>query len=325
MGKLVQAAIAACLLLTMALGSGFVALEWAMDQPGPHTQDTVVIIEPGTGFVGILQALSAAQVIAQPALLKVWGRVHGGTRDLKAGEYVIPAQATPRTIVDLLRAGQVRPRFVTVPEGLTSQQIWSILSDADGLQGPLPTPPPQGTLLPETYRYSLGDTRAAVVDRMGAAMTQAVETLWPRRAENLPLETPEEAVILASIVEREAGITAERPTVAAVFLNRLRRGMPLQADPTVIYALTEGAGPLERALNRQDWKLDHPYNTYQNKGLPPGPICHPGRASLEAVLNPAAVDYVYFVADGTGGHVFARTLAEHNRNVARWRRIRDGE
>jgi UPF0755 protein len=199
------------------------------------------------------------------------------------------------------------------------------LEAAEGLTGPLPDPPPQGSLLPETYFFENGETRAAMLARMQKAMTDALAELWPQRAENLPFDTPEQAVVLASIVEKETGVAAERPQVASVFVNRLRRGMPLQSDPTVIFALTGGEADLGRPLLRADLQVDHPVNTYVVNGLPPTPIANPGRASLEAVLNPAETDFLYFVADGTGGHAFARTLAEHNRNVARWRAVQRGQ
>jgi UPF0755 protein len=174
-------------------------------------------------------------------------------------------------------------------------------------------------VLPETYAYQWGDSRTALLRRAEAAMATLLAELWAHRAPNLPLDSPGEAVTLASIVERETGLAEERPRVAAVFINRLRRGMRLQSDPTVAYAATGGAVALDRALSRADLDRDHPYNTYRNPGLPPGPIAAPGREALRAVLNPPATEELYFVADGSGGHAFARTLEEHNRNVARWR------
>ena len=180
--------------------------------------------------------------------------------------------------------------------------------------------PPEGSLLPETYLFTRGDTRAEIIARMQAAMT-AVDRLWAERAAGLPLDTPEEAVILASIIEKETGVNSERAVVAGVFVNRLRRGMRLQTDPTVIYALTNGERPLGRELWRRDLEVDSPYNTYKVVGLPPGPIANPGLSALEAAMNPAETEYFYFVADGSGGHAFAKTLRDHNRNVAEWRRF----
>jgi UPF0755 protein len=228
-------------------------------------------------------------------------------------------------VIAMLAKGETVARRLTVAEGLTVSEIFQLLQSTDGLAGELPPPPAEGSLLPETYFYAFGDSRVGLVRRMEDAMRQTLDELWPQRAEDLPLRTRREALILASIVDKETGVADERDRVAAVFINRLRRGMRLQADPTVIYGLTEGNGALGRELNRQDWEHDSAYNTYQIDGLPPGPIGNPGRASIEAVLRPAPVDYLYFVADGTGGHVFARTLAEHNRNVAQWRKIKNGE
>ena len=189
----------------------------------------------------------------------------------------------------------------------------------------MPPPPEEGSLLPETYFYALGDLRDAMVRRMQDAMRRTFDELWPQRAQGLPFRTRRDALILASIVDKETGVADERHKVAAVFVNRLRRGMRLQADPTVIYGLTEGERQLGRELSRRDLEHDSAYNTYLIEGLPAGPIGNPGRASIEAVLNPAAVDYLYFVADGSGGHAFARTLEEHNRNVARWRKVKNSE
>jgi UPF0755 protein len=216
-------------------------------------------------------------------------------------------------------------RRLTIAEGLTVAEVYELLEEAHGLTGELPPPPPEGSLLPETYFYAFGDPRAELVRRMQRAMDDVLAELWPRRAEDLPLDGRAEALTLASIVDKETASAAERAKVAAVFVNRLRRGMRLQADPTVIYGLTAGEGPLGRSLTRRDWADDSDYNTYRIDGLPPGPIANPGRAAIEAVLNPAAVDYLYFVADGSGGHAFARTLDEHNRNVALWRKIKNGE
>ncbi len=215
-------------------------------------------------------------------------------------------------------------RNFTIPEGLTAPQVVALLAAAEGLDG---EPPPldkigEGTLLPETYQYVRGDRRVDIVGRMRKAMAETLDELWRKRsADASPLATPRDAVILASIVERETALSEERPRIAAVFLNRLRRGMRLQSDPTVVYGLSNGTGTIGRPLTRADLAVDHPYNTYIHGGLPPGPIANPGRDSLAAVLQPAKSKDLYFVADGTGGHAFARTLDEHNRNVARWRRI----
>jgi len=212
-------------------------------------------------------------------------------------------------------------RFITIPEGLTSIEIFDLVSAAKDLSGELTVTAAEGSLMPETYSVTLGATRDAFVTRMAVAADAAKAELWPERAPDLPFDTWEEAVTLASIVEKETGVAAERGKVAGVFINRLRIGMRLQSDPTVIYGITQGSGPLGRKLRRSDLDTDTPYNSYTRAGLPPGPICNPGRAALKAVLNPVETDAFYFVADGTGGHAFARTLAEHNRNVAKWRKL----
>ena len=232
--------------------------------------------------------------------------------------------ATPASVINMLARGETVPRRLTVAEGLTVAEVFRLLAETDGLTGELPEPPPEGSLLPETYFYALGDERAELVRRMQHGMRRLLDELWPARAEALPLTDRQQALILASIVDKETGVAGERGAVAAVFYNRLRHGMRLQSDPTVIYGLTQGNGPLDRELTRADWLHDSPYNTYLIEGLPPGPIGNPGRAALEAVLNPDDVDYLYFVADGSGGHAFGRTLDEHNRNVARWRQIKNG-
>ncbi len=293
-------------------------------QPGPLDATKRVVIAAGTGLEGIAGQLHDAGVISEPLVFRLGAKLTDRATRLKAGEYEFAPGVTMRGVLDKLNAGETVVRRLTVPEGLTSAEVVALIEGAEGLEGEVPELPAEGSLLPETYHYAWGDDRADLIARMRAAMQAAVEELWAGRAEGLPLATPREAVILASIVEKETGVDGERPLVASVFLNRLERGMRLQSDPTVVFALTEGAGPLDRALTRADWQVEHPYNTYRIDGLPPGPIANPGRAALAAVLDPAESDYLYFVADGSGGHAFATTLAEHNRNVAKWRRIRDG-
>jgi UPF0755 protein len=227
-------------------------------------------------------------------------------------------------VINMLARGETVARRLTVAEGLTVAEVFRLLAETEALSGELPEPPPEGSLLPETYFYALGDERAELVRRMQRGMRQLLDELWPARVRALPLADRQQALVLASIVDKETGVAGERGAVAAVFHNRLRRGMRLQSDPTVIYGLTEGNGPLDRELTRADWLHESPYNTYRIDGLPPGPIGNPGRAALEAALNPDEVDYLYFVADGSGGHAFGRTLDEHNRNVAKWRRLKNG-
>jgi len=212
-------------------------------------------------------------------------------------------------------------RRFTVPEGLTSSQIVTLLREEPALSGEIKDEPAEGSLLPETYHYSWGDSRTDLLKRMQAAMQTAIKTAWDKRSLSLPIDNPKQAMVLASIVEKETSVPQERARVAGVFINRLIANMRLQSDPTVVYALTQGTGALGRPLNRADWKYESPYNTYLVDGLPPAPIANPGKASIEAVMNPEQHDFVYFVADDSGGHAFARTLAEHNRNVAHWRDV----
>ncbi len=305
--------------------AGVTQLNAYLVRPGPAREETVVVLPRGAGLARIAALLNNAGVIEHPWMFRMAARVLGRDRALKAGEYAFPAAITPASVLNLMASGQTVAHRLTVAEGLTVAEIYQLLDKADGLVGELPPAPPEGSLLPETYFYALGDSRADLVKRMQRGMQDALAELWPQRARGLPITRREDAVTLASIVDKETGQADERRKVAAVFINRLRRGMRLQADPTVIYGLTEGEGRLGRALTRNDWADGSAYNTYQIDGLPPGPIANPGRASIEAVLNPAPVDYLYFVANGKGGHAFARTLAEHNQNVAAWRKMEAGD
>lgn len=270
----------------------------------------------GTSDIAAFLADNGIVASARRFMAAAWLTEDAG--HLRAAEFAFPAHASLREVLSVLRTARPVQHTVTIPEGLTAKQIVALLDRADGLTGTASIPA-EGRVLPQTYSYELGATREQVLGRASAAMDQALARAWADRQADLPLATPQEALILASIVERETGRPEERPHVAAVFLNRLRQGMKLQADPTVVYAASGGAGTLDRSLTRADLDADDPYNTYRNKGLPPGPIASPGVASLRAVTQPAATSDLYFVADGTGRHVFARTLDEHGRNVARWR------
>jgi UPF0755 protein len=269
----------------------------------------------------IADSLHAKGVIASQPFFKIAARIHGAHRNLKAGEYSFEPGVSLRSVLGILREGRTIARKFTVAEGLTSKEIMALLATVEGLAGTLTEAPPEGTLLPNTYHFSLGDSRTALVERLRGAMTKTIDELWARRSPDLPIRNQAEAIILASIVEKETAVPEERPRVAAVFINRLRKRMRLESDPTVVYGLNNGAGALGRPLTYADLRVEHPYNTYRRFGLPAGPICNPGRDSLAAVLNPIETDEYFFVADGTGGHAFARTLTEHNRNVARWRRV----
>ena len=312
------AALIAAGLAILALLAG--ALIYA--GPGPAAREgeiTLVMLEPGKGVARIAGALADAGVIRSATAFSVAARLIGAGGDLKAGEYEIASRASLAQVLDQVRDGRVIRRSVTIPEGWTSAMAVDALNALPVLTGAV-AEPPEGSLLPDTYAYQRGETRQAVLERMQAAHDKALADLWAERQPGLPLATPDEAVVLASIVEKETGIASERPRVAAVFTNRLRAGMPLQSDPTVIYGVSKGR-PLGRGILATELARETPWNTYRRIGLPPTPIANPGRDALAAVLNPPATDELFFVADGTGGHAFAVTYAEHNANVQRWRAI----
>jgi peptidoglycan lytic transglycosylase G len=301
-----------------------IAVLWGkqtISAPGPLRESTTIVVERGSGLRAIAGQLEAGGIIEHPRLFALSAWIDGAQHGLRAGEYAFGPGVSMKGVLDILREGRTVVRKVTLAEGLTSREMMALLEQADGLKGEIDEVPPDGSLLPDTYHYSRNDERDAIIGRMTKAMDVVLADLWETRSNDLPISTPDEAVILASIVEKETAVPSERARVAAVFVNRLRKGMRLESDPTVVYGLTGGAGALGRKLFRGDLKKDHPYNTYRIKGLPPGPICNPGRDALAAVMNPLQTDEFYFVADGTGGHVFARTLDEHNRNVSNWRKV----
>lgn len=291
--------------------------------PGPLDQTTDFMVRDGAALKQIAAGLERQGIVANQRIFSLGAQGILGDDTLKAGEYEIKAHASMRDIVELMQSGKSILHSFTVPEGQTVQQVFDRLRTAEMLVGDLPEEmPAEGALLPETYKFSRGTTRAEIIAQMLNGQTRALEQVWARRAPDLPLASPEELVILASIVEKETARADERPRVAGVFINRLNRGMRLQSDPTIIYGLFGGAGkPSDRPIYKSDVEKPTPYNTYVINGLPPTPIANPGREAMEAVANPSRTKDLYFVADGTGGHAFAETLDEHNSNVARWRRL----
>ena len=299
--------------------AGWLYVHGRFDTPGPARDEVAVVLPQGLSAFDIADALEEAGVIDDPLLFVAGLWIEDKQHSLKAGEYLFEALVTPRGVMEKLVAGDTVLHRFTVPEGMTSAEVVAVLNAVPWLVGETGAVPAEGSLLPETYHYELGDSRAGMIERMKHAMARVLDELWQARDPAVALDNMEQAVVLASIVEKENAVADERPLIAGVFLNRLRQGMRLQADVTVVYALTGGERPLGRSLSRADLRVESPYNTYRNGGLPPGPIANPGRASLAAVLNPAETNALYFVADGSGGHAFAETLDEHNRNVARWR------
>ncbi len=290
--------------------------------PGPLDEARTVVIDRGTGNEDVAALLEKEGIIdnAREFLTLIW-LTRPQAPIIKAGEYAFAPHISMRDALALIRSGQSITYKLTLPEGWTSARILERIGAQSALAGEITRPAPEGSLLPDTYIYQRGTTRDEMIARIQAARDRLLKDLWARRAKGLPLKTPQEAVILASIVEKETGLAEERPRVAAVFVNRLKRHMRLQSDPTIIYGITEGKSRLDRPLRRSDIAEKTPYNTYQIDGLPPTPIANPGRDALAAVLNPIKSDELYFVADGTGGHVFASNLEEHKANVKHWRQV----
>lgn len=299
----------------------------------PSKTDTVTDIQitRGMGSRQIADMLEQDNLIINKYPFIIGSKIKNAGKPLQAGEFEIPANASISQILDIIQNGKTIQRKFTIPEGRTSWEIVQILKNEPLLEGEITTIPPEGSLMPDTYFYSKGDSRQDKIARMQESMSDFINKQDANTLAALPLETMEEVIILASIVEKETAVPTEYAQVAGVFINRLNKGMPLQTDPTVIYGITKGEhanngmGPLGRRLLTKDLQKDTPYNTYTRAGLPPTPIANPGRAAIEAVLHPASHDYLYFVADGTGGHAFAKTLAEHNANVTKWRKIRAGQ
>jgi UPF0755 protein len=301
---------------SIAAGGYFAWREAARE--GPLEREEVVLLRAGSSVTAIAGELENVGAIRNAQLFAAIVRLRGVQSVLKAGEYRIPAGASMIAIIDQLIEGRSILHFFTAPEGLTTAQILRLIEANGVLDGEITLRPKEGELLPETYAFTRGESRDGMIRTLMRARNALLDRLWDGRALDLPFNTREEAVILASIVEKETGVPDERGRIAAVFVNRLKRRMRLESDPTIIYGIT-GGEPLGRGLRQSELRSETPYNTYIIVGLPPTPIANPGRASIEAVLNPPETDELFFVADGTGGHAFARSYAEHNRNVARWR------
>jgi UPF0755 protein len=291
------------------------------EEPGPLPQDRIVNIPRGAGIREIADVLTREGVINQPWVFIGGVLVLKARENLKAGEYQFKAYSSLRDVVATIVEGRVVTHQVGIPEGLTAEQIVARLSDDDVLTGDIKEIPREGSLLPDTYNFTRGVTREQIIQHMQQAQQRLVREIWDHRSPDLPIKTPDQLVILASLVEKETGKPEERTRVAAVFVNRLKQKMKLQSDPTIIYGLVGGRGTLGRPIMKSEIAQATPYNTYLIGGLPPGPIANPGRASLEAAANPARTRELYFVADGTGGHAFAESYEQHQKNVARLRLI----
>lgn len=290
-------------------------------EAGPLAADTVFQIERGGGLLGIAAELEKGGVISDANIFAAAAKLTGSANRLKPGEYQFRQAMSMREVMALLVSGKFITYKLTVPEGWTTAQALDRVRENEVLTGDITLTPAEGQIMPDTYVFQRGETRDHIVKGMMNASQKLMDELWPQRAADAPVATPAEALILASIVEKETGVPDERPRVAAVFSNRLKQNMRLQSDPTIIYGITGGKTKLDRALTKQDIAEVTPYNTYRINGLPPGPIANPGRAAIAATLAPARTNDLYFVADGSGGHVFAATLEEHRANVKKWREI----
>lgn len=310
----------------VALGGGWLWLQNEIAKPGPATKEHVFIVEPGETLTRVALRLEQDGIVQDDRLVRLKARLDGTELAIKTGEFVIEPRASVADVMDILIEGKAVLHKITLPEGRTTAQLLKLIEADPVLTGDMPHEDiAEGALLPDTYLFQRGTTRAELVERMRKAQADLLEDLWPRRAEGLPISTPEEAVILASVVEKETGIAGERRQIAGLFVTRLKRGMRLESDPTIIYGISKGE-PLynrrgeRRTLYRSEIDRKTDWNTYQIDRLPKTPICNPGRDAIAAVLNPDETGHIFFVADGTGGHLFAETLAEHNRNVAAYRK-----
>jgi len=313
------------ILIAIAGGILFVVAKQRFEAPGPLEQEKIVNIPPRLGIRDIADLLVTEGVIDHPMTFVISALLAKTREELKFGEYQFPKQASLRDVINVIVDGKVVQHQITIPEGLTSEQVVQRLLETDILSGKIKEIPREGSMLPESYRYARGTPRDQVIQRTQQAQARVVQEVWDRRMPDLPLRTPQQLVILASIVEKETGRADERTRVAAVFINRLKQRMKLQSDPTIIYGLVGGKGTLGRPIQRNEIEQPTPYNTYVIDGLPPGPISNPGRAALEAVANPARTKELYFVADGSGGHAFSETLDQHQRNVTRLRTLEQSQ
>lgn len=308
---------------TGLIAFGYMLIVFLWWSPGPKRGPNMLVVREGSTVATVARQLEREGAIPGNSLtFRAMARIFGPHDPIQAGEFQIPNGMSAARILELLEHGKPIVRLVTVPEGMPSIEVQAKLAAIPYLAGASPLAP-EGSLLPDTYGYQRGETRQAVVQRMQQAMTNFINSVWPQRKGDCPVSSKQDAITLASIVEKETAKPAERPMVAGVYCNRLRIGMALDADPTVIYPITNGK-PLGRRIKESELHSTDAYNTYTHPGLPPGPITNPGRASILAVLNPAQTKALYFVADGTGGHVFADTLAEQNVNVQKWYAIRRG-
>ena len=317
MRRVAKLVVAGAVLLLAIIGGNFI---YGWTAPGPSTREVTVVIKPGSSITLAAKSLERGKVIKSADAFVNRAKIFGATSTIKAGEFLIPPRASNAEILDILTGGKSVQRMVTVVEGMPSIMVYERLMANEKLKGSIPVPA-EGSVLPDSYAFEKGDTRASVLKRMQDAMNKTMAELWPKRSKDTVVKTPAEALALAAIVEKETQLARERTTVAGVYSNRLRKGMMLQADPTIIYPITKGK-PLGRRIRQSEISDVNDYNTYAMTGLPKGPIANPSRASIEAVLNPAKTSALYFVADGKGGHVFADTLEQHNANVAKWYAIR---
>jgi UPF0755 protein len=317
MRRLATWAILAAALLLAVIASNFI---YGWTAAGPLERETSVVIKPGSSITSVAQKLEKSGVVKSASAFVNRAKVFGASSTIKAGEFVIPAKASNADILSILTSGKTVQRMVTIPEGMPSIMVYERIMANDRLSGSISIPA-EGSVLPDSYAFDKNEPRADVLQRMQDAMTKTMAELWPERSADTAVRTPLEALTLASIVEKETALKSELRIVAGVYSNRLRTGMRLQADPTIIYPITKGK-PLSRRIRRSEITDVNDYNTYAMAGLPRGPIANPSRAAIAAVLNPQKTSALYFVADGKGGHVFADTLQEHNANVAKWYALR---